>query len=310
MLRSNLENHNSKYSMLHTQLLLQRHMNSNQQLQDKLFATQKELTETKIMLAESQNELQATQTTLAESQNELQATQTTLAESQNELQATKTTLVETQNELHATKDKLLQSENDLENVRNDLGKEICHCVIEAIQTPAQIFQSIESKQPIVMPIFKPINIGKINIDLNKLLKTFPQKIYEEKMKLLLSEINEGQIYNVDEKYLFFKLRFTVTTYHEFYFACAATDIRGYKNQPCTKFSNDNFVLQEFIKQGYVVYMQLIQGWNISNSSIYLVNMKDETEKKFPLRYGWNDNIDFKNFLSQKNELLIYMNKTN
>ena len=81
MLRSNLEEHNSKNNTLHTQqllqnnqLLLQRHMNSNQQLQDKLFATQKELTETKSKLTESQNDLQATKTVLVETQNVLKAT--------------------------------------------------------------------------------------------------------------------------------------------------------------------------------------------------------------------------------------------
>ena len=48
-------------------------------------------------------------------------------------------------------------------------------------------------------------------DFNKLLKTFPFKTYEEKMEFLLSKMNEGQIYNVDEKHLFFKFQFTVTT---------------------------------------------------------------------------------------------------
>ena len=328
MLRSNLENHNSKNSMLHTQLLLQRHMNSNQQLQDKLFATQKELTETKIMLAESQNELQATQTTLvgsqnelqatqttlAESQNELQATQTTLAESQNELQATQTTLAETQNELHATKDKLLQSENDLENVRNgleEMEKALAMSEENLInETPEQIFQSIVSKQPIAMPIIKPINIGKINIDFNKLLiKTFPFKTYE-KMELLLSKMNEGQIYNVDEKHLFFKFQFTVTTYRKFFIEFS-NHLNRFKNQThqthTTQFSNDNLVFQEYFGQGYVVYMQL-QEWNNVNSSSFLVNMKDEAEKKFPLQYSWNNNFDFKNFLSQKNEILIYIER--
>ena len=326
MLRINSDEHNSKYNTLHTQLLLQnnqtllqRHMDKNQHLQQKLFVNEKELIETKATLAETRKELDATKKELEEvkvdcdqKQNEIQAN---LAETQNQLQVTKKNLNELQIEFNVTKERLLQSENKVKDLLNELDEtnttlktmeeQFIRFAVEIIPTPNQLFKSIESKQPIMMDIIKPINIGNDKLELDQINKHMSLKTFEEKTELLLSKMNQGIVHNVDEKQIFFKLRFEVSTYQQLFVYC--DNIKQYKNQNNTKFFNDNFALRDHNGESYDIIIQL-NGWGNKNSTPYLFNVKDETKEKLTLVYGWNNNIDFKNYLSQNNEVLIVIKR--
>ena len=311
-------------------------MDSNQQLQQKLFDSEKELAETKINLAETQNELDKTKINFVttqselkelkikndEKENEIQATQkkleeteTTLAETKNQFQVTAENLKKSQKECNDTKEKLLKSENkwkdlktELEQMKKELNianEEIIKAFNEIPETPTQIFEWLESKQPIIKE-FKPINIGNIKLDLDQINKYFPVISHEEKMELLLSKMDEGIAYNVDEKQIFFKFRFEKNTYQELYINFTG-DINRYKNLDRTKFISDHFLFQNYSGKGYAIYMEL-QGWICNNSTAYLFNVKNETNEKLALKYGSNDNIDFKNYLSQNNEVLFILKK--
>ena len=116
-----MEKHTSNFNNVHTQLLLQMHIDSNiQEMKDSLSSTQNELQSTKTTLVTTQNELQTTKTTLDTTQNELQTTKTTLDTTQNELQTTKTTLDTTQNELQTTKTTLDTTQNELQTTKTTL----------------------------------------------------------------------------------------------------------------------------------------------------------------------------------------------
>ena len=131
----------------------------------------------------------------------------------------------------------------------------------------------------------------------------------EKMKILLSKIDEGTIYSADEneKQFFFKFHFeeVLATRREIY-VNLYNDINKFRDDLRTKIINDNLAVKENA-EGYVIRMQL-QGLDNGNSTAHLINVKDdgdEAKEKLSLRFGWpNKDIDFKKYLSQNNEILI------
>ena len=303
-----MEEHTTKFNNVHTQLLLQMQIDFNMQ--------------------DMKERMQAMQT-------ELQATKAALSFKEKELGETKLKLDQTIEELNLSKDDAKTKGEEIKLLRENLLKldqqiaerfteyKINHQFPDSTAIVQQVFESLETKEKLqiqpenkIQPI-KPIEINDVELEFPKLsgivqnfANPYHMVSHEEKFKSLLSQMENGQIYHIDDRQFIFKLRFE----------------NDYRNVLINHHGNIASYLQNcsthvvFIKRNELILMTNAGNrndyqlyFNVPNymqyTKFYMIN-KDENDNKLMLiKGGWNDNVNMEKYKTDdKKEVLFHSTK--
>ena len=175
--RCHLENHENRFNTTHTKLLL------------------KELVDTK---------------------KQLQTTTKIAEKTQNELNDTKSKLETTTTELEIAKKDIVELETRFEQQHNEIiplihkSTEIISQQLIKVQTqqPEKIFKSSLNtfEEPTQLTIQPPIQTKGKKYSFFEFNKLIQPQTYAEKLQLVFNEINEGQLFHINDNECFFKLR--------------------------------------------------------------------------------------------------------
>ena len=222
----------------------------------------------------------------------------------------------TENELQVTKEQLLTTTRIVEETRNELikTKEELDRVKEEIK---QKEEKIE-KKCIVKP--NPATVPKVSllkaevkiVDVAQLMGELVQpnppqtthRTYAQKIHRVFNEINQGQLFHINNDECFFKLRFQQN--HPKFSIIHVDDVTRYRNK-ITTFKNDVVVLWDY-ESCYSLYVA-IKKYDKKNCRCYVINEK-ECGKNRLLRHDgdWNDDIRWELYKNNNNEVIFYFNK--
>uniref|UniRef100_A0A7M5XBW3 Uncharacterized protein n=1 Tax=Clytia hemisphaerica TaxID=252671 RepID=A0A7M5XBW3_9CNID len=141
---------------------------------------------------------------------------------------------------------------------------------------------------------------------NELKKLFPKSnlpVYKKRMDNLFKKMEKGKLY-FHQQNIFVKLSPFRDSSKQLY-VCHDTGINNFRNDPRTVFFNDNFALWAGRSSSYDLFMQ-ITNFNVENSELFIVSRKNQQE--LSLQYYGNNDINWKDFVNEKNELMFYLKK--
>lgn len=302
-----MEEHTTKFNNVHTQLLLQMQIDFNMQ--------------------DMKERMQAMQT-------ELQATKAALSFKEKELGETKLKLDQTMEELNLSKEDAKKKGEEIKLLRENLLKldqqiaerfteyKINHQFPDSTAIVKQVFESLGTKEKLqiqpenkIQPI-KPIEINDMELEFPKLsgiLQNFANPYHmvshEEKFKSLLSQMENGQIYHIDDRQFIFKLRFendyrNVLIHH----GNIASYLQSYPTHAV------------FIKQNELVLMANRSNrndyeirFNSPNykqyPKVYMINKNENDDKLMLIKGSWNDNVNMEKYKTDdKKEVLFHFSQ--
>ena len=335
-----MDEHTNSFNNVHTQLLLQMQNNSNikdikndlRSTQNELISTKSELISTKGNLAETKTELETSKRNQTATEEELKKAKTELEISKRNQAAIKATLATTQNELLTTRlkfeqtmDQLRQSKEDLktkekqlkfqqENIQQQIEKGFMlnHQITEKF---AKFYLEQNQNLNNLNSFHKALDIKPTKpimpIEINGTKLEFPNinalvQSYEEKFQLLLNKMKNGQIYDVKNQQLIFKL--CIPKNHQKLFISHQINIASLPDHFPDKevVMNDQLVLLDDNNcNGYGIILQ-IPNYNNNNSKCYLF-CKNTNGENFLLKYGdWNYNINYDDYKTESNEILFHI----
>ena len=190
-----------------------------------------------------------------------------------------------------------------------------------------VFKSLESNQILKSveineqnpPLFEQINPIDINgtrlefTKLNELVGSVQKRNdmnYDERYKLLLNKMEDGQIYRIDDKQLIFKLhlprgRREFWIQHRRDIASLAKQYEKHmtvKTDQLVAFDNKS------MQNDCQIYFGSLVNWNIGNSKMFMYP-NNEMGDKLLLKYAkWNYDVDIELYLSNKNEIIFFFKK--
>ena len=274
----------------------------------------KELLDTKKQLQRSTKIANETQRELKETKSKLETTTKLSQDTQRELKDTKLKLETTTKELEIAKKDIAMLETRFEQQRNEIiplihkSTEIISQELIKVQTqsPEKIFKSTLNtlKEPTQLTSQPPIQtkVKKYSFfEFNKLLQLQIQlQTYAEKIHLVFNEIDEGQLFHINDNECFFKLR--IQQNRRKFRIHHVDDVTSDRNES-TIFTNDVIVLYGSCYRLSVA----IKKYNEKNCRCYVINVK-ECGKNHLLRYGYNDDIRWELYKNVNDEVIFYFNK--
>ena len=300
---------------------------------NELAGTRNEQAETKNELAETKNKLAETKNKQAETKNELSETKNELAGTKNELAETKNELVETKNELNQqiketakgmeeitrVKNQLKTMENKLTGLEKESREEIRRhdelhtktlevvqkvsfdtSLINALETdnaPEEIFNLLKTGADIEWSNFKPIQHKGNNYFIHQVARD-----YNLTVKILLSKMNEGQIYYPSENEVIFKLliKGNVNGFQ----ISHAINLKGYGGK--RQLENRNMVLIK-ITNDYQCFV-CIDEFDRGNCTNYLHYLQEKGEDYLLKDTLMDRKIPWDKCRNDRNEVLFYLKK--
>ena len=303
-----MEEHTTKLITVHTQLLLQMQIGINMQdLKEKFQAMQ--------------TELQATKAVLTSKEKELGETKSKLDQTMEELNLSKEDAKKKSEEIKLLRENLLKLDQQIAERFTEY--KINHQFPDNMAIVKQVFESLETKEKLqiqpenkIQPI-KPIEINDMELEFPKLsgivqnfANPYHMVSHEEKFKSLLSQMENGQIYHIDDRQFIFKLRFENDYRNVF--------INHNGNIVSFLQSYSNHVV--FIKQNELVLMANRSNrngyeirFNIPNfdkcTQFYMINKNENDDKLMLIKGGWNDNVNMEKYKTDdKKEVLFHFTK--
>ena len=298
--RCHLENHEKEFNTTHTKLLL------------------KELLDTKKQLQRSTKIAKETQNELKDTKSKLEATTKITQKTQSELDDTKSKLEATTTELEIAKKDIVKLETRFEQQHNEIIS-LIHKSTETIsqqlikvqtQQPEEIFKYFLNtlEEPTQLTSQPPIQTKEKNysfFEFNKLLQ-LQLPTYAEKFNRVFNEIDEGQLFHINDNECFFKLR--IQRNDRKFHIQHVDDVTCCRNK-YTKFTNDVVVLIDGNGSSCFYHLYVaIEKYDVKNCRSYVINEK-ECRKNHLLRYGvYNEDIRWELYKNNNNEVIFYFNK--
>ena len=274
-------------------------------------------------LEKHENEFNATHTKLLfnefrKTKEQLLTTTKIAQKTQRELKDTKFKLETKTKELEIAKQYIVELETRFEQQHNEIvplihkSTEIISQQLIKVQTqsPEKIFKSTLNtlEEPTQLKIQPPIQTKEKKysfFEFNKLIL----QTYAEKLRLVFNEIEQGQLFHINDNECFFKLR--IQRNHRQFLFQHVDDVTRYRNKD-TEFTNDVITLQDYDRSWYFychLYVE-IEKYDDVNCRSYVINVK-ECGKNRLLKYGdWNGNEDIRweLYKNKNNEVIFYFNK--
>ena len=274
--------------------------------------TQSELKDTKSKLEATTKIAQKTQSELKDTKSKLEATTKIAQKTQSELKDTKSKLETTTTEFEIAKKDIVELETRFEQQHNEIiplihkSTEIISQQLIKVQTqqPETIFKSSLNtlEEPTQLTNQPPIQTkGKKYsfFEFNKLiLQTYADKIHR-----VLNEIDEGQLFHINDNECFFKLR--IQQNDRRFYINHVDDVTGYRYNNFTKFTNDVVALND-CSSCYYLFVA-IEKYDKKNCRSYVINVK-ECGKNHLLKHGDGNNIRWELYKNENNDVIFYFNK--
>ena len=236
---------------------------------------------------------------LRKTKEQLLTTTNIAQKTENELQVMKEQLLTTTRIAEETRDELIKTKEELDCVKEKMKqKEIKieeRCVVKP--NPATVPKVSSLKVEV-----KVVNVAQL---MGELVQPNPprttQQTYAEKLQLVFNEINEGQLFHINDNECFFKLRLQqnrpkFNIYH-------VDDVTRYRNNN-TKFTNDVVTLND--RSRCYLYVA-IEKYDEKNCRSYVINVK-ECRKNRLLKHGRNGDIRWELYKNENNDVIFYFNK--
>ena len=275
--RCHLERHDNEFNTTHTKLLFKEFQISKEQL----LTTQHELKETK---------------------ERLLATSKITEETQNELQKTKERLLSTTKTAEKTKNELRITEGELDRVKEESRRREERCIAGQ--------QNLATASTIAL-----LNAVDNFVDVVQLMRELvqpnppqtTQRTYAEKIHRVCNEINEGQLFHINDNECFFKLR--IQRNHQMFYIYHVDDVANLRKKR-TEFSNEFVILRSvYWRSFYHLYV------SIANCQCFIVNTKMCGENRL-LKFGGNSlfggnySINWNLYKNENDEVIFYFKKKN
>ena len=277
--------------------------------------TQNELKDTKSKLETTTKIAEETQNKLKDTKSKLETTTKIAEETQNELKNTKSKLEATTTELEIAKKDIVELETRFEQQQNEIIP-LIHKSTEIIsqqlikvptESPEKIFKYFLNtlEEPTQLTNQPPIQTKEKKYSFFEFNKLLQQQTYAEKLNRVFNEINEGQLFHINDNECFFKLR--IQQNNRGFFISHVNDVTRYRNN-FTKFTNDVVTLDDGWSW-YDLLFVAIEKYDDVNCRSYVINVK-ECGKNRLLEYGGdcNDDIKWELYKNKNDEVIFYFNK--
>ena len=263
-------------------------------MQTELQDTKSKLEATTKIAQKTQTELQDTKSKLETTTKIVQKMQTELQDTKSKLEATTKLAKETQSELKDTKEELDRVKEELKTKKEKVEEK---CVVKPNPATAPKVSSLKAE-------VKVVDVVRL---MGELVQSNPprttQQTYAEKIQLVFNEINEGQLFHINDNECFFKLRLQQN--HRKFCIDHVDDVTSYRNKD-TKFTNDVVTLNDFRSWGYDLCVA-IEKYDEKNCRSYVINVK-ECGKNHLLKYDGNDDIRWELYKNKNDEVIFYFKK--
>ena len=264
--RCHLEKHEHDFNTTHTKLLF------------------KELRKTKEQLLTTTKLAQKTQSELQDTKLKLETTTKITKETQRELKDTKEELNRVKEQMKTKKEKIEEK-----------------CVVKPNPATAPKVSWLKAEVKVVSVVRLMGELVQPNPPQTTQQTQQTQQTYAEKIHLVFNEINEGQLFHINDNECFFKLR--IQRNHRVFYIFHVDDVTRYRNK--TKFTNDVVALQE-CSCWYQLYV-VIEKYYMNNYRSYVINVKECGKNR--LKHGWNGNdIRWELYKNKNDEVIFYFNK--
>ena len=324
--RCHLQHHENEFNATHTKLLFKELRKTKEQLESTTKIAQKtqtELQDTKSKLESTTKTAQKTQTELQDTKLKLetttkiaQKTQSELKDTKSKLEATTKLAKETQTELQDTKSKLetttklaKETQRELKDTKEELDR-----VKEELKTKKKkveercVVKPNPATAPKVSSLKAEVKIVDVARLMGELVQPNPsrttQQTYAEKINRVFNEIDEGQLFHINDNECFFKLR--IQQNHQRFYIDYVDDVTRCRN--LTKFTNDVVALNGRL-YGYSLYVA-IEKYDDVNCRSYVINVKEYGKNRL-LKHGFDCNYDIRwELYKNKNDEVIFYFKKN
>ena len=260
---------------------------------------------------------------LRKTKEQLLTTTKIAQKTENELQLTKEQLLtttkiaqKTENELQLMKEQLLTTTRIAEETRNELIKTK---ELESDRVKEQMKQKKEKIEEKCVVKSNPATTHKVSllkaevkvVDVVRLMGELVQsnppqttrQTYAEKLQLVFNEIDEGQLFHINDNECFFKLRIRRNDrrFHIYH----VDDVTRCRNN-LTKFTNDVVTLDDYLSC-YGLHVA-IEKYDVKNCRSYVINVKECRENRL-LKYGdRNVDIRWELYKNKNDDVIFYFNK--
>lgn len=328
--------YSAQKKLLATKVTLASTQTELHEIKEQLIAKQVKLKTAKEMQAITLNELETTKLAIASTKNELELKKKTLSFKTISFIVVLTAIVAaTQYELYTTrlglttkqvnhffkmngeaKDNHIKILQDHILNKVEKGIKLNQQIIETFAsyynvhvTPEKAFKVLIMKPTInqIEPI-EPIEIEGSKLEfskVNELVKRLHNPSYETCFKLLMTNMETGQIYHIDDnRQLIFKLQLPK---NKQLYITHSKDISSFQRIYLNKvvLDNDDLILFDFV-ENYQIYIKTT-NFDEKNSKCYLYP-KNANEKKLLLNNGWNKNLKLYNYKTRSDEVPFYIIK--
>ena len=232
---------------------------------------------------------------------------------QSELKDTKSKLDATTKELEIAKKDIIELETRFEQQHNEIiplihkSTEIISQKLIKVETesPEKIFKSTlntleETTQLKIQPPIQTKEKKYSFFEFNKLLQL---QTYAEKLHRVCNEIDEGQLFHINDNECFFKLRLQQN--RPKFNIDHVDDVTRYRNK-FTKFKNDVVTLNDGL---FCYHLHVaIEKYDVKNCRCYVVNVKECGKNRLLKHDGDGNNIRWKLYKNKNDDVIFYFKK--
>ena len=301
--RCHLQHHENDFNTTHTKLLLKEFLDTKKQLK----STTKLAEETQTELQDTKLKLEATTKELEKAKKDIVELETRFEQQHNEI----IPLIHKSTEIISQKLIKVQTQSPEEIFKYFLNtfEETTQLKIQPpIQTKEKKYEFFEFNK-LILQAQKIVDVVRL---MGELVQPNPsrttQQTYAEKIQRVFNEINEGQLFHINDNECFFKLRLQ-RNYRKFRIN-HRDDVTDYRNED-TEFTNDVVALNDGRSSGgsgYELHVA-IEKYDMNNCRSYVINVK-ECGKNHLLKYGYGYNVDIRweLYKNKNDEVIFYFNK--
>ena len=300
--RCHLEKHENEFNATHTKLLFKELRKTKEQLlttTKNAQKTQRELKDTKFKIETKTKELEIAKQDIVE-------LETRFEQQHNEIVPL----------IHKSTEIISQQ---LIKVQTQSPEKIFKSTLNTLEEPTQLkiqppIQTKEKKysffefNKLILQAQKIVDVVQL---MGELVQPNPsrttqqtQQTYAEKLHLVFNEIDEGQLFHINDNECFFKLQ--LRRNHQKFYINHVDGVTGYRNN-FTKFANDVVVLDN-IGLGYSLRVA-IEKYDDVNCRSYVINVKECGKNHLLKHGGYKNDIRWELYKYGNNEVIFYFKKT-
>ena len=246
---------------------------------------------------------------LRKTKEQLLTTTKIAQKTENELQVTKEQLLTTTRIAEETRNELIKTKEELDILKEEMKqkKEKIEERCVAKPNPATTHKVSSLKAEV-----KVVDVVRL---MGELVQPNPprttQQTYAEKLQRVFNEINEGQLFHINDNECFFKLR--LRRNHRGFYIFNRDDVRHYRNN-LTKFINDIVALEDcswLVVRLWGSHLHVaIEKYDeeLKNCRCYVINVKECGKNRLLKHDDDNDDIRWELYKNKNDDVIFYFNK--